>query len=129
MGGVMSDVIGIAADALVPILAAGGGAVATGAAGEAGSELYKAAASVIAKIGRRLHGRKTTKAEVAEALQSAIDDGDLTVDEVKRLCLAYRGSGSGSGNTATNLVGEAHAEILLIGTNTIETLNLSKRDG
>jgi hypothetical protein len=50
----MSDVISVAADALVAFLAAGGGAVAAGAASEAGAELYKPTSSVAAKAGERV---------------------------------------------------------------------------
>lgn len=120
----MSDVISVAADALLPILVAGGGAVATGAAGEAGSELYKTAMSVLAKIGKRLRGGRVGKAEVASALQGALDDGELAMAEVERLCAAYRGSG----NTVNNFVGKVDAEASFVGNVTIDTLNIGKHD-
>jgi hypothetical protein len=123
-GRVMSDVISVAADALLPILAAGGGAVATGAAGEAGSELYQAATSVLAKIGKRMRGGRVSKAEVVSALQSTLQDGELTMPEVERLCAAYRGSGS----AVNNFVGEVKAKASFVGNVTIDTLNIGGHD-
>jgi hypothetical protein len=90
----MSDSISVAADAVVTFLAAGGGAVAAGAASEAGAELYKSTTSVAAKIGHRLRGRSVNRETVTAALQGALGDGELTMAEIERLDAATRSSGS-----------------------------------
>lgn len=122
----MSDAISVAADALVAFLAAGGGAVAAGAAGEAGAELYKSTSSVAAKIGKRLRGKSINKDTVAEALQGALDDGELTMEDVERLRPLFRAPGR-----ATNYVGEVKVNqgISVVGDGTrIDRLNIGTSD-
>jgi hypothetical protein len=119
----MNDVISVAADALLPILAAGGGAVASGAANEAGTELYKAATSVIAKIVNLVRGigkPDLSKTEVMSAIRAALDDGSLTMTEIDRLCSAYRTS-------PDYYVGSVKADNVFIG-NSIHELNIGRRD-
>jgi hypothetical protein len=94
---IMSDAISVAVDTLVPFLVAGGGAVAAGAASEAGAELYKSTTSVAAKIGKRLRGRSVDKETVTAALRGALDDGELTMAEIERISTLSRPSGNPAG--------------------------------
>ena len=106
----MSDLIA-AADALVPFLATGAGAVAAGTAEEAGAELYKSATSVIGKIRHRLRG--TGRAEVEAALSDALDDGTLSTEDLRSLRAAF----DASQGTTNITVGDVKAENSFIGKN------------
>ncbi|MGH3263528.1 MAG: hypothetical protein ACRDNS_16210 [Trebonia sp.] len=122
----MSDSISIAADALVAFLAAGGGAVAAGAAQEAGAELYKSTNSVAAKIIKRLHGRRIDSATVVTALRDALDDGEITMADVDRIGAERRASAG----TGTFSVGEVHANVSIVGNNTkLGNLTFGESDG
>jgi hypothetical protein len=107
----MSDAVSVAADAVAAFLAAGGGAVAAGAASEAGAELYKSTSSVAAKISRRLRGRSVDKETVIAALHGALDDGELTMAEVERLSTVAREPA----NPAGIHIGRIHSKQTFVG--------------
>lgn len=86
----MNDLVVSAADVLVPFLATGAAAVAAGTAQEAGAELYKSATSVIAKIRCWLRG--TGRADVEAALHVALDEGVLSMADLRALYAAYEAS-------------------------------------
>jgi hypothetical protein len=119
---VMSDAISVAADALVAFLAAGGGAVAAGAAGEAGAELYQS----IAKVGKRLRGQNVDKDTVTAALQGAVADGELTMAEIERLGTVIPKSGIAS-QYVIGQIKAAHGAVF-VGETRIDSLRIGKSD-
>jgi hypothetical protein len=82
----MGDLVVAAAEALVPFLAGGATAVATGTAEEAGSDLYRAAMTLLGKIRSRLHG--TEPPEVQAALRSALAEGVIVEEELELVASA-----------------------------------------
>jgi hypothetical protein len=84
----MGDLVVAAAEALVPFLAGGATAVATGTAEEAGSDLYRAATSLVGKIRNRLHGAEAP--EVEAVLRSALAEGVIAEEELERVTSAAR---------------------------------------
>lgn len=82
----MSDLVMVAAEALVPFLAGGATAVASGTAEEAGSDLYRAATSLVGKIRNRLHG--TEAPEIEEVLRSALAEGVIAEKELELVASA-----------------------------------------
>lgn len=116
----MSDSINVAADALVTFLAAGSGAVAAGAAQEAGAEATKALTSVAAKLGKRLRGQAVDKDTVTTALREAVDAGEVTMAEVEQV----RAAGPSPDGGATFSIGKIDAKAVLMGTNILHNLNI-----
>lgn len=110
----MSDLVTAAADALLPFVAAGAGAVAAGSADQAGRELYKAADSVLTKIRHRLRGQ--ARASVEKAVRDALAEGLITREELERLriaCESYR--------SATHItVAQVNAKNSFVGTTNID---------
>ena len=113
----MSELITSAAQALLPFVAGGAGAVAVGSAEEAGADLYRAATAILAKLRHRLLGEDVKQVEAA--LSQAMAEGLVTPEELRRLreaADAVRGS-------ATINVGTIQAKTSLVGDIDIGTLN------
>jgi hypothetical protein len=123
----MSDSISVAADALVTFLAAGGGAVAAGAAQEAGAEATKALTSVAAKLGKRLRGQAVDKDTVTTALREAVDAGEVTMAEVEQVRAARVGF-SGSASYYIGTIDVEGISVVGNGTTNIDTVNIGKGD-
>jgi hypothetical protein len=118
----MSDLVTVTADALLPFLAAGGAAVGAGAANQAGSDLYKSATAVLGKIRNRLRG--AGKADLEAAIREALADGSVTIQELEGLRTAYVLSQEHASGV---VVGNVSAETSFVGHTEIKTLNIGRR--
>lgn len=122
-GGMMSDLVSTAADALLPFLATGGAAIGTGMADQAGSDLYNSALRVIKKIKERLRGYG--KADVEAAIREALADGSLSKGELQQLRAHSLAQNNASGTT---VVGSVEADTSFVGNTNIGELNIGRRE-
>lgn len=107
----MSDLVGQAVEILLPFAGAGAGAVAGGAAGRAGSELYSAAAGLLGKVRRFLSRGDPDGEAIREALEAALDEGVIAEDDLRHLVAAA--------GDAPNSIGTVYAKNVLQGSTTI----------
>lgn len=84
----MSELVYEAATILVPFIAAGGGAVAGGAAQEAGGDLNRVARSLIEKLGNRIRGNDWQA--VVAALRKGLADKVIEIEELRTLILLHK---------------------------------------
>ena len=119
----MSDLVTVAADALLPFLAAGGAAVGAGAADQAGADLYKSATAILRKIRNRLRG--AGKADIEAAIRDALAEGLVTRADLERLQSVYVLSQQ---NSPTVVVGSVNADISIVGKTKIGKLNIGRRE-
>lgn len=101
----MEEIVRDAANVLVPLLSAGVGATAGGMAEESGARLY---GSIVDRVRRRLGDRTPTEEDVADVLDAALGDGEVSIGELKRFLVRERG-----GDTIN--VRDVHGKINIIG--------------
>jgi hypothetical protein len=118
----MSDLVAVAADALLPFLAAGAGAVGAGAADQAGADLYKSATGVLGKLGKRLRG--VGKADIEATIREALEEGLVTRSDLERLQTAYLLAR----NNSSIVVGKVDADTSFVGNTKIGKLNIGRRE-
>jgi len=119
----MSDLVAVAADALLPFLAAGGAAVGGGAADQVGADLYKSATAILGKIKNRLRG--VGKADIEAAIRDALAEDLVTLSDLRRLQSAYVLS---QRNSPTVVVGSVNADASFVGNTKIGKLNIGRRE-
>jgi|GEM_PF-4937652 len=95
MAQLMSVPIHEAAEALAPLLSAGGDAAVRELAGKAGSGLSDAAMHLIGKIRPFLKSPTPDVAEVGQALQAGLADGAVSPRDIEAL-VSMQNSGRGS---------------------------------
>jgi hypothetical protein len=110
----MNDVVGEAADVIVPLLSMGAGAAARDLAERGGVQLAESVSAILSRLRARLSGRAPARADVESALQAALAEGEMADDDL-RMLISLRHTVGGA-----HVQGEVHAKNAFIGTTEIK---------